>query len=352
MGFLSSRLFVRSLAILAIIIVAGVYIKKQSDNAQIAACRAFKENPQKAFDACSDLLQKSNLTSETLAVLYLNRGRALFELDDPQEALENFDAAISHVDTDYFIWQWKSAAHDTLEDYPATLAAIEQSLILRPSSQFSLRRRLELLQTLERYDEAREGYNALMEQYPEEIWIPRAFGKFQVSQEDYPSAAISYKAALQIDLDDEDSRKGFYEACVYAKDACPDLFPESRQGRTSLTCDQATARVIEILSDPKDTEREGRGARVSARDVIEDPAKGWVMASSIYLGSAVAFIGDGSEEKAQNIILYDRVMGCTEEGYVNGALFNQGTYDKFNEFYGARVRENLLDIAHLTLEKM
>lgn len=346
---LSGSTVKRGLAACIFIAAAGVFYTKYQDNAlgkQLESCKAYDENPETAIQVCTELLSNARLSaSQKQAALLQFRGRAYADMKDWPNALADFERVLALYPNTSYSRDWQAHILRKMGDYPAALAAFEKALSLDPSHQYALRQKQFVLRDMERFEEAEANYQTLLVDHPERAWVPRDLGQLYNLQGRYAEAFAQFKSALSIDLSDKKSRSGMHETCVQLEGGCPALFPETREARSVKSCDAALSEALEILpDDPK------------MQFALQNPNTAWIIATSLYTSAAVVLTNRSSDETANRLILFDRLMNCTEDGYEAGLLsehIEQSTelQEQLETIFSPPVRENLLDLAYAQLNQ-
>lgn len=345
----SGSMIKRGLSACIFIAAAGLFYTQYQANAlsrQIANCKAYKENPESAIQVCTELLSDSRLSAaQKQAALYRFRGRAYAGMKDWPNALADFDTILELYPNSLSAWRWKGHILHKMDDYTNALSAFETALSFDPANQYSLRKKQYILWDMGRLEEVEVNYQSLLADYPEEGWIPRDLGRFYNQQEKHAEAFAQFKSALSIEWNDKRTRQGLHEACMHLGESCPALFPETREGRDVKSCEVVLSEAREIVSDdPK------------MQFALGNPNTAWIVASATYVGAAVSITSESSDETANRLILFDRLMACTKDDFEAGILSeaieqNTGVQQQLEEIFGSPVREVLLDLAYAELSR-
>ncbi|MCK0101721.1 hypothetical protein [Pseudohalocynthiibacter sp. F2068] len=243
-----------------------------------------------------------------------------------------------------------------MDEYQAALDAIEIAISLNPSSRFNHQHHLQMLWRLGRIAEMEARAKQLMADYPEAAWFPEFLGYVLHREKRHQEASRHLKTGLALDPASSYGRKKFFEVCRSANDACPPLFPETRHMRPTLECDQAWQAAADLLPASRndgvartipDLVPDPAGNR-SLQNLVGGPKDGWALAYPGFMGAALSFEQDGDTKSAEHLIIFDRLHECTQQSYFDHPLFDQQMYLQFQVLYSKEIRENLLDLAHLS----
>jgi len=353
----SSKFLFRALAVVFLIIAALLfYTQRDQKAAEYNTCRAVKQNPEAAIPACSELLSTSDLSDTNRAKLHEFRGLASVSLEDWPNAAKDFERSTELVPDDDLYWQWLSDALGEMDEYQAALDAIEIAISLNPSSRFNHQHHLQMLWRLGRIAEMEARAKESMADFPEAACFPEFLGYVLHREKRHQEASRHLKTGLALDPASSYGRKKFFEVCRSANDACPPLFPETRHMRPTLGCDEAWQAAADLLPASRndgaartipDLVPDPVGNR-SLQDLVADSEDGWALAYSGFLGAAISFEQNGDTKSAEHLIIFDRLLECTQQSYFDHPLFDQQMYLQFQVLYSKEIRENLLDLAHMS----
>lgn len=344
----------RVIAIGLLIVVAAVVYLPHREQAAILAnvgtCVDASSAPSEAIEACGVLLSEPEHDDAIRSRFHYYQALGHFELEQYDLALVGFEDALALTPRDIRVWRWKSHVLQHMERFDEALQAADSALTIDPSDQYSLKKRGGLLQDLGRLDEAEAYYTQLALDDPEAAWVPYRLGAMLHQQKRYARAASAYGSAVKLDPEDIRIRRSFIETCMQARADCPPLFPEARSERPTLSCADARRLAIETMSDQNKSAGHPESGRSDA-DLLIAPETAWVAASAGYLIAAMAFQAEPTREVAEGVILYDRLLTCSDDSYRESPLFDVGdAHAEMQRLFGPEVRENLLDLAHATLD--
>mgnify|MGYP000498262655 CR=1 FL=1 len=161
----------------------------------------------------------------------------------------------------------------------------------------------------------------------------------------------------------------FFVNCLGAGDDCPPLWPEKRDDRPEITCDEAIEfdgivhpETLEPLENINNLGPLEKGT--SFNEVLQDPERSWIVASAAYMGATIVQMDGGKENEAgvaQAIILYDTIMECfpDSEGtrYYREYTRSQSAQEMNGEpvffqdlYFHENLRQNRLDLAWEVLD--
>lgn len=320
------------------------------DNSAYAPCLNRRQEPAVIVDVCTQMIDAGAPSTETLAILHIERGYALDRINEWSRAVEDFDRAIDLDSKSFEAWQGKSIALDGLDEDIAALEAIEKSLALDPNQRYSVNRKFRILTKLERYQDADQYYSQLMEHYNVEqnsamYWMPQELGRMRIGLQQYPEAAHVLRIAVLLKPDDKRSREYFFRSCRLSGAECPALTPEARQLRQLRQCDEVRLQVMDrhpdywasLNPDFVSTDEETKKQSIEARIRISEAAF-FSYASQIQQG-------EGIEDYAQDFILLEEFLACMVSSEIFDNTDSIEISAETNSTYGGKVRENLIDLA-------
>ena len=140
--------------------LSNIYIEKNAGKALILI--------DKGLNIYKKLIKDNENLNKEFAAAFYNEGRAHFNSEDPQKALESYDKALLITPEFDYPWIGKGAALTKLGKNKEALYAYDKAIEINPDSVYAWRNKSDLLANLNKDLDALKAYNKLLKLNPKE----------------------------------------------------------------------------------------------------------------------------------------------------------------------------------------
>jgi len=191
------------------------------------------ESPEDQLAACSRLIASGWLKERSLAMVYNNRGVAWWRLDRFDEALEDYERALSIDPDDPETHVNKGNAHAFRNEYYAALASYGQAAVIEPTHPLVHRNMGNALWAIGELEPALKSYDRAVALTPGERMPYDLRARLLMHMKRYEGAIADFDAMLRLDARDAQA--------IYGRGICWE-----RLGQTAKAeADYARARRID-----------------------------------------------------------------------------------------------------------
>ncbi|MFJ8621040.1 tetratricopeptide repeat protein [Streptomyces clavifer] len=145
------------------------------------------------------LLSHSRLSPESRSWAHTYRGTRLYLGDRDEEALTEFDRAITHNARNAHAWARRGGTHRWLDRYDQAITDLTTALDIDPTNTWALYQRGATLQQTDHYDQAITDLTATLELDPTHTWALATRGQTHRTAGRYDQAITDLTAALELD---------------------------------------------------------------------------------------------------------------------------------------------------------